>query len=180
MRMKRIKGDYGFSLIELMVVIAIVGILTAIAALGYSRWTIKFRVEQQIKEMYADLMDARTKAMTRNRSHFLTLASTQYTIRDDSDDDGANETTDAVVANRSNLKYQLSWSDIAQTNIEFNSKGLYTQVTTKTICIRSTENPSVTNTNPTADCIIIQQTRINMGNLADKGGSCNSENCQAK
>ena len=75
----------GFSLIELVVVIAILSTLLLIAGLSGKAWIERYRVEGQTKELYADLMNARVSAMQKNRMYFVTLASAQYTIYEDRD-----------------------------------------------------------------------------------------------
>ena len=79
----RRKKNSGFSLMELMVVIAIIGILLAIAGISGTEMLNKYRVEGQTKQMYTDLMNARVSAMSKNRKYFVTPAATQYTIYED-------------------------------------------------------------------------------------------------
>ena len=70
----------GFSLIELVVVIAIMGTLIAIGALGYSSMTRKAGVEGQVKTMYADLMNARSQALYRKTCRYVTVTGTQFSV----------------------------------------------------------------------------------------------------
>jgi type IV fimbrial biogenesis protein FimT len=53
----------GYSLVELLIVIAIIGVLLTICSIAFSNWVQKYRVESQFKSMYADLMAARSQAL---------------------------------------------------------------------------------------------------------------------
>ncbi len=78
--MKTMK-NHGITLIELIIVISIIGILAVALGFEFTGWMGGYRVESQTKEMYVDLMNARARAMQRNRVHFVRLfiPPTQYT-----------------------------------------------------------------------------------------------------
>jgi len=171
-------NNRGITLIELIVVITVIGILVVALGFEFRDWTRKYRVESQIKELYIDMMNARARSMQRNRVHFVTLATTQYTIYEDTnptpDGNGTLETTsDTQVLQKSlNTTYPITWNGAA--NVEFNTRGL--AAVGKTIC---------SNTDADADynCIVISASRINLGKLTTKipdGGTCNATNCVAK
>src|SRR3972149_4189981 len=64
----------GFTLIELIIVISIIGILAIALGISFQGWIGRYKIESEVKEMYVDLMNAKTRAMSRNRTHFVTLA----------------------------------------------------------------------------------------------------------
>ena len=49
----------GFTLIELIIVIAIIGILAVALGFQFTGWMARYQVESQIKAMHSDLMTAR-------------------------------------------------------------------------------------------------------------------------
>ena len=75
----------GFTLVELMIVIAIVSTLLVIAAVSGRAWINRYNVETLIKKMETDLLSAKVSAMQRNRMYFATLTPTQCTIYEDTD-----------------------------------------------------------------------------------------------
>jgi type IV fimbrial biogenesis protein FimT len=185
----RIAGNAGITLIELIVVVTVVGILIVALGFEFTGWMGKYNVESQMKEMYIDLMNARARAMQKNRVHFVTLTATSYRINEDldpwPDGDGvltANDNTRPAGYNEpiplrlitlaSNIP--ITWSDISDAQIDFTKRGL--SVDTKTVCASSTMDSDY-------DCIEISPSRIDMGKLTTKipsGGACNATNCVSK
>jgi Tfp pilus assembly protein FimT len=181
--------DKGATLTELVIVISIIGVLTITLGFGFEGWMDSYRVEVQINELYGDLMNARARAMQRNRAHFVSLLQTGYTVHEDIDPwpdgdscltsldnnrpDGYNEPI-PLVKKDLNPDNSITWSNIGITEIEFNKRGFSN--TNKTICF-TTENDA------DYDCLVLSATRIRLGKLEKKipdGGVCNSENCLNK
>ncbi len=63
----------GVTLIELIVVVSVIGILVVALGFTFQGWMGRYKVESQMKEMYIDLMNARARAMQRNRMSFCGL-----------------------------------------------------------------------------------------------------------
>jgi len=159
----------GFTLIEVCIVLVIAGILAGLAFVNFTGLSNKYNLENQVREMYSDLMNARIMAMNKNRYYFMVLAAGNYTVYDDTNDNGQlNVGTDAEILGAKILKNQMVWTGGNQ--IEFDSRGLcHTQ---NTICVYSTLNPAY-------DCIKVSWTRIIMGKLTMQG-VCSGDNCVAK
>jgi type IV fimbrial biogenesis protein FimT len=160
--------QHGFTLIELIVVLAIAGILMAIATLSFRTMSSKSNIEGQIKQMYTDLMTARIEAMDRNTYHFVTLNAKQYAVYEDTL--GTCTTGNCQIAgedlllNPPAMTNAILWNAATPSNAEiiFDNRGLV-QVTTGTISINDTVGAAY-------DCILIETTKTNMGAMS--GGTC--------
>ena len=75
----------GFTLVEIMIAIAILGILAVIAATNFGGMNEKYKVEAETKQLYADLMDARGRAMQRNRVFLAQINVNGYQTYEDTD-----------------------------------------------------------------------------------------------
>jgi prepilin-type N-terminal cleavage/methylation domain-containing protein len=163
----------GFTLVEICIVIAIMGILAGLAIGNFRGLQSKYNLESQVRETYSDLMSTRLMAMNKNRTHFMVLAAGSYTIYDDTNPaPGGDGTltigTDTQVQAAKVLSNQMTWSGGSQ--VEFDSRGLCRSQ--KTICVYSTLNPAY-------DCVKLSWTRIIMGKLTTQG-VCSDANCAAK
>ena len=183
------RDNKGITLIELIIVIAIIGVLVVAFGFSFQGWVDSYETEREIKEMHVDLMNARARAMQRNRTHFVGLTATQYTIQEDinpwPDGDGLLTANDNIrpsgynepiplIQKDLNTQYPITWSDLSDVQIVFTKRGLSND--TKTIC---------SNTDIDADynCIEISASRINLGKLTTKipdGGACGAANCVSK
>jgi type IV fimbrial biogenesis protein FimT len=163
------RDEKGFTLIEVLITMAILGILLGIAAISARDWLERYRVEGQTKQMYTDLMNARVSAMQRNRVFFVTLGANQYAVCEDtfpspdgngSLDPGAGQ--DRIVMQKT-TQYTLNFSEA---NFNFAQNGLVSWssgTSSGTIWVTSTASPA-------SDCIAMAATRILMGKM--NGSNC--------
>lgn len=166
------KHNNGFTLIEILVSIAIIGILATIATTGFTKLVEKYKVSYQARTMYADIMTARTMAVKKNRVYFINLSTDQYSVYEDThtppDGNGTLETASDSLISQKRLDKAITWNDTA--TIKFTPRGLCS--TLKTVCIYSSSTPEY-------DCIKISRTRVALGKLLAQG-TCSGDNCKAK
>lgn len=197
-----IKKHDGITLIELIIVISIIGILVIALGFEYRNWMGRYRVENQIKQMHIDFMNARARALTRNRMHFVTEAANAYTIYEDTspapDGDGnLQPTADCRATGVSDtclpgfcrsdgtcsklVEYTIDWTAIG-TQILFDKRGLispagsiYCNPNEPLCCASNTCSASDQSKckNPDYDCLVIAPTRINMGKW--NGATCDEK-----
>jgi prepilin-type N-terminal cleavage/methylation domain-containing protein len=159
----------GFTIVELSVVIAIMGILITMATFYFRDIQQRADVEQKVKRMYTDLMSTRVRAMQRGRDHFVSLATgtTIYRIYEDTfpapDGNGQLDTaSDTQVSSQSVAPYTLVLQTAGMSPVQFNSKALVSG-TTGWVRINSTAVGEY-------DCIEIGQIRTGMGKM--NGANC--------
>lgn len=85
--MRRNRRD-GFTLVELMIVIAVIGILAAIAAPSYQTYMAQRRLNGAARHLAMHLMQARSQAITTNKQIIVNLLNNQqYAFVTDNDGD---------------------------------------------------------------------------------------------
>ncbi len=158
---------HGFTLIELMVVISLIGIVLAIATLNFSSMNRKAGIERQTREILADLNTARLDSIYRKQRHAIIFQPNSYIMKRYSSQDepyhGGDLTKNIVLSKT--LTYQItkeSGSTLADRIIEFDTRGFTADMETVRV------NPSYSGA--AFDCIVISTGRTNIGNM--QGGSC--------
>jgi len=157
----------GFTLIEVIIAIAILGIVVMIGVSNFQGMMEKYRVEGETKQMFADLMDARARAMQRNRGFIVQINSSgidskDYKTYEDTnpaatDGNGLLEPTlDKLVASAT-MTDVIVTDNIASLPLTFNfDRNRIASVTGFTRFDSTTVRPDY-------DCITVKATRIKMG-----------------
>jgi prepilin-type N-terminal cleavage/methylation domain-containing protein len=159
----------GFSLVELIVVILIIGVLLSIGGINFRDWVQKSQIERQAREMLADLNSARSESIFRKKRHSIVMNSTAtgYVLKRYSSENESRTTGGTVLSSKTN-SYQYakeSGSSAADLIIQFDILGF-------------AATPSDLNTlrvNPiysgaAFDCLVISNSRTNIGKM--ESGSC--------
>ncbi len=191
--------DRGFTLIEIVMVVAVFAVLVTVLSFEFIGWQGKYKVESQVKSMYSDLTDARVRAMRVKRTHFFYLLSpTSYTLYDDTadgvnvlpDGDGGLQDTGTsdtqipsfprTVESALNLNGAAPSGSVPADVIGFSARGLALQE--GTICVfTDSDGDGESESNPDFDCIVITRTRTNIGQLnSQNSGDCDIDHCIAK
>jgi prepilin-type N-terminal cleavage/methylation domain-containing protein len=182
----------GITLVELLVVISIVAILAVALGFSYSGWSAKYKVESQVKQLYADLVGARVRAMQRGMTVFTDFPdSTHYRVIEDTNGNAVVDTppTDTLLTGYpKEVDYVLSASSLDDSTspatvtsqaigsvvISFDKRGLLSCPTLFSLGTQTRGVISFASTaSPDYDCISISQTIISMGQMS--GGVCNAK-----
>jgi prepilin-type N-terminal cleavage/methylation domain-containing protein len=163
----------GITFIELVVVIAIFGILLAIAGIQYHEWQTRYGIETQVRQLYMDLMGARVEAMQQNQVYIVRFNASAYIVYRD---ENGNNTYDSGIDTRIDrfskieLKYPIKLdSDNNNTlDIVINRRGIFNQ----NLSLRVTKQDG-TLSGAEYDCLNITQIRINLGKY--NGTTCENK-----
>jgi type IV fimbrial biogenesis protein FimT len=159
----------GFTMIEVLMVLTIAGILLTVSTLEFNKWTMKYGIEREIKQIYTDLMEARIRAMGSNRYRFVTFgtnsgAAANYAVYDDSDGNGPPLNASDTLVSQQSLQNNVTLTPAGTTQVSFDQQGLASANTTIFL---------TNNVGAAYDCISVTQTRVGMGKM--NGGNCVQE-----
>lgn len=158
----------GVTLVELLVVVSIIGILFIAIGFQWQGWRTDYKIEGQLKEFYADLIDTRTMAMTRNRYHFVVVNAKNYQVFEDTNENqtpnpGAGDNPVAGFTAAKPVNYEFNAGGLG--TIIFDTKGLTQSAAVTTVSIKLPADAA-----PDYDCVMVYQSRIRTGKIS--GGTC--------
>lgn len=153
----------GVTLMELMVIIAISGILMGIAGFSVQGLRDQYYVEDQVRQMHSDLMTARVLAFEKNRTYFVTVTNSGYQITEDTNDSGwtmPDPGDRALWSVPKQFKFPSQWNG----TIIMEAKGLISRsagplLTNAVFAIRF----DTAGIKPECDCISVGPVRITSG-----------------
>lgn len=146
--------EKGATLIELSIVLGVIGVLIAATAFAYQGWMGRYRVEQATCELYTDLMRARLLAVQTNRHHFAVLNDYSYSITEDTNENGSNDSGDRLLPTFPKPLANLLCKNGNGNGLTFDKHGMISQI--RTVWFDSTSEPDY-------DCMKISRSRIIMG-----------------
>lgn len=127
--LKRKNHENGFTLIEVMIVCAIIGIASALAIPNYLEWKARYDLREAVSEFSGNLNLARVVAMNRNRQATVTIQVAGSGLTD----------VDAVAGGIPIFGTQMLNAGVTlvggPTNVVFSSLGLSTAAANQTIQI---------------------------------------------
>lgn len=155
-------GQRGFTLIELIVSMAIMGTLITVATLNFGSYQRKSRLDRQVKELYADLQDARMKAAFTKRRQSVEFTANQAAFRSYADEADATGT----LLSTKQLSLAMTTNVSSPNRVEFDPKGIMTDPTAiKVLCVTTSDDAAL-------DALIITPVTTNMGKVRDRGAAC--------
>ncbi len=166
-------GRRGVTLLELLVVIAVSGIMMGIAGFTVQGLRDRYDMERQVRQMQSDMMNTRIQAFQRKRVYFVTVTNSGYQITEDTNESGGT-TPDpgdrALWSVPKQFKFHSQWNGtfIMKPN-GLISKSIYPLLANAALAIRF----DTVGIKPEYDCISVGPTRI-------KAGRWNGMKCVAR
>jgi prepilin-type N-terminal cleavage/methylation domain-containing protein len=153
----------GFTILEMMIVISIVGVLMGFAGFSMQVFERRYYVERQVRQLLADMMHARTRALEANKACFVTMSSNSYQITEDTNESGgiSPDSGDMVLGQLTKqFRYQSQWTG----TIIMDPKGI---ISVSTHPLLSNASFAIrfdtAGGSPDYDCISVGPTRMRAG-----------------
>ncbi|SNB46197.1 Tfp pilus assembly protein FimT/FimU [Geobacter sp. DSM 9736] len=155
-------GTRGFSLVELVVTMAIAAILVSIGVMQFNEMSRKSAIEEQVKKIHVDLAELRQKALYEKTERAAKITATEFATYP-----GDDITAVPVIQRR--LVYPMAWSTADNPLVlSFDTFGMSGTSESGAIfvCIEPTKANSAA-----VDSLIVSPTRVDLGKRVS-GGSC--------
>jgi len=169
-RNNQVQNKKGFTLVELVVVIAIITTLLGLATIAFHDWLVKARVEAQVRQMVADISNIRVRAMTRKQRCSLQLDANQYVFRSYSSD-AELLTAGRIISGGGNVHFRLKSGPSTYytgQRYEIDQRGMLDTAAGVPIFLEYDGNAGL-------DCLNIQSIRVNAGKINTAGDTCNDK-----
>lgn len=168
-------NESGFTLTEILVVVAIIGVLLSIATFGFHQWMVKSNVEAEVRQMLADFSQLRFRAVTTKQKHSVTINSNSYVFKSYTSVDEPPAGGTVIPGGTHNVNYQLKSS-----NTTFFAGEIYEIGALGTININVGLFPNeiipiyvaYNGGAPNLDCVNIHVARISIGKTNATGVNC--------
>lgn len=161
----------GFSLLELVVLMALVSILLTIATLNFKEYLDRSRMEAQTRFLYGRLLKARVDAVCQRRSTVVKIYPQRFEVYSSQLDNRSG--VEPLQTHR--LSYPITsngvWDATGGCSITFERDGLSNQ--NLSICLEPSAGSGG------VDSITVFSTRISIGKK-DGGDACKTDNITAK
>lgn len=150
-------NERGFTLVELIIVIAIMIILLSLATMAFNQYLQKANIEAQVRMMYADLMDARAQAIMQRDTRTVLVSTSQLAFYN---------SVGNMISQEAPYHFPVIYP-VGNEQITFDTMGMASGAgIPMTICVQP-----VGSTSASVDAIQIDQTMIQMAKVT--GGACN-------
>jgi prepilin-type N-terminal cleavage/methylation domain-containing protein len=151
----------GFSLVEMMCIIAIIAILAVIGTLRFQDYALRYRTEAQTRLLFTELLKARTNAICQRRGTRVKVFTDRFEVYSSQ----ADESTVCPLETH-RLSYPITFSKTLEEHIDFAENG--TASDWGSICLEPVAGSGA------VDSVVIAATRVKIGRK-DKGNDCKSE-----
>lgn len=155
--------ERGVSLVEVVVVLALVAILSTIGTLRFNEYMRRSKKESQTRMIHGELMQARLHALTERRGRRVKLKRSAFEVYSSCRDD-----EDGVAPQRRiSLDYPIVWNG-SGTRIEIDDRGIINPAFQRSICLEEGGDWQL------LDSVVVSTTRVNLGSR-NEGGECESD-----
>lgn len=151
--------ERGFTLVELIIVVAIMAVLVSVGSLEYNKMQKKANVEREVVTIYTSLSDVRLQALYTKTPRTVTLIGSQLKIY--STDDTAVPPASTIA-----LSYPVVMST-GDNRVVFDGSGMMNEAD-RSICV---ELPGAAESPGNTDSVVVSAARVHMGKR-ESGGAC--------
>jgi prepilin-type N-terminal cleavage/methylation domain-containing protein len=168
----------GYSLVELIVVLAIIGVLLSIGTFSFHGWQVKSTVEAQVRQMVTDISELRVRAMTMKQRHSVQVSASGYVFKSYSSDDEPKCTGGTVLTGKTfSVPYKLKKDatnyyagtclNVGGDTLEIDQRGMLVG-SKATVFVDYVGSANL-------DCLSINTVRVNPGKKDATGAICNDQ-----